>query len=134
MNRFRVLIRHESEVDFRFRLGRQNRFRSLPLPAAFAGAAGGRFTLGLRPEALALADQPGRDTIAVELAAITPLNEKSVLFMTMNDGRELLASEAGDREIARRPGPAHLSIDPAAILLFEQGSGRRFIPATSMGT
>ena len=107
---------------------------SLPLPAAFAGAAGGRFTLGLRPEALALADQPGRDTIAVELAAITPLNEKSVLFMTMNDGRELLASEAGDREIARRPGPAHLSIDPAAILLFEQGSGRRFIPATSMGT
>lgn len=99
------------------------------LPASYAAAAGGLYLLGLRPEALRLVEAPGPGTVAVELVAVTPLNEKSVLLLTVEGGEELLASEAGDRDEPRRTGPAHVAFDLDALLLFERESGRRFIPA-----
>lgn len=102
---------------------------AIRLPASYAGAAGGNYLLGLRPETLRLVDGPAPDAIAVELLAVTPLNEKSVLLLSMQGGEELLASEAGDRDEPRRTGPAHVALDLDAVLLFERDSGRRFIPA-----
>jgi hypothetical protein len=64
---------------------------------------------------------------------VTPLNEKSVLLFTMAGGNELLASEAGDRDVPRRTGPSRLALDLDALLLFDRDSGRRFIPADNMG-
>jgi hypothetical protein len=45
----------------------------------------------------------------------------------------LLASEAGDREIPRRTGPARIAIDLDAVLLFDRDSGMRFIPEDNVG-
>ena len=75
----------------------------------------------------------GPGTVAVDLVAVTPLNEKCVLLVTMEGGRELLASEAGDRDVPRRTGPSCLAVDLDAVLLFERDSGRRFIPAGNIG-
>src|SRR6204780_2498373 len=53
---------------------------AIRLPASYAAAVGGNFTLGLRPESLHLVDGHAPGTIAVDLVAVTPLNEKSVLL------------------------------------------------------
>lgn len=106
---------------------------TIRLPAGYAAAVGGNYLLGLRPETLRLVDGPAPDAIAVELLAVTPLNEKSVLLLSMEGGEELLASEAGDRDEPRRTGPAHVALDLDAVLLFERESGRRFIPAGNGG-
>ena len=106
---------------------------SIRLPASYAAAAGGSYMLGLRPESLYLVDGQAPGTIAVDLVAVTPLNEKSVLLFTMQGGSELLASEAGDREIPRRTGPARIAVDLDAVLLFDRNSGMRFVPADNMG-
>ena len=103
------------------------------LPASYAAAVGGNYMLGLRPESLHLVDGAPPGTIAVDLVAVTPLNEKSVLLFTMEDGNELLASEAGDREVPRCTGPSRLALDLDAVLLFDRACGRRFIPADNMG-
>ena len=102
---------------------------TIRLPAGYAATAGGNYLLGLRPDALRLVDGPAPGTIEVELVAVTPLNEKSVLLFTMHGGEELLASEPGDRDEPRRTGPAHVALDLDALLLFERETGRRFIPA-----
>jgi multiple sugar transport system ATP-binding protein len=106
---------------------------AIRLPEGYAAAAGGHYLLGLRPEALQLVDGQAPGTVAVDLVAVTPLNEKSVLLVTMEGGRELLASEAGDRDEPRRTGPSRLAVDLDALLLFERDSGRRFIPADDIG-
>src|ERR1700719_1678558 len=64
---------------------------SIRLPATYAGAAGGSYMLGLRPESLRLTEARAPGTIAVDLVAVTPLNEKSVLLLTTEGGDELLA-------------------------------------------
>jgi multiple sugar transport system ATP-binding protein len=104
---------------------------AIRLPPSYAAAAGGSYMLGLRPEALRLVDEPAAATIAADLVAVTPLNEKSVLLFTMQGGGELLASEPGDREMPRRTGAARLAFDPDDALLFDRDSGRRFVPAAS---
>jgi multiple sugar transport system ATP-binding protein len=103
------------------------------LPATYAGAAGGNYMLGLRPESLRLTEANAPGTIAVDLVAVTPLNEKSVLLLTTEGGHELLASEAGDRDIPRRAGPGRIELDLDAVLLFDRSSGRRFIPIGAIG-
>jgi multiple sugar transport system ATP-binding protein len=103
------------------------------LPATYAAAAGGNYLLGLRPESLHLTDANAPGTIAVDLVAVTPLNEKSVLLLTTESGSELLASEAGDRDVPRRAGPGRIALDLDAVLLFDRESGRRFVPIDDMG-
>jgi multiple sugar transport system ATP-binding protein len=106
---------------------------SIRLPATYAGAAGGSYMLGLRPESLHLTEANAPGTIAVDLVAVTPLNEKSVLLLTTESGNELLASEDADRDVPRRAGPGHLALDLDAVLLFDRESGRRFVPIDDMG-
>jgi multiple sugar transport system ATP-binding protein len=103
------------------------------LSASYAAAAGGTYLLGLRPESLRLVDGAAPGAIAVDVVAVTPLNEKSVLLLTMEGGREVLASEAGDRDEPRQTGPAHIAFDVDSVLLFDRASGQRFIPADDGG-
>jgi multiple sugar transport system ATP-binding protein len=73
-------------------------------------------------------EKPMADGFPVELEAVTPLNEKTLLLLRTNDGRELLASEAGDAAAPRRHGPAHARLDSEAVLLFDAASGKRILP------
>jgi multiple sugar transport system ATP-binding protein len=103
------------------------------LPAPYAAASGGSYMLGLRPEFLHLVEGNALGTLPVNLMAVTPLNEKSVLLLTTADGRELLASEAGDRDVPRSTGPVRIALDLDVVLLFDRSSGRRFVPRIQSG-
>ena len=103
--------------------------QSVALDPRYAQEDGREVMLGLRPEAIAVAEVAAPGALPAELAAVTPLNERVVMLLHLSDGRELLASapeEAGGE--TRRHGPAFVIFDPADILLFERDSGRRIEP------
>jgi len=101
---------------------------SVSLPPGFGDLAGKPCMLGVRAETIAVEDSSSPDSFAVEVVAVTPLNEKTLLLLRTNDGREVLASEAGTAEAPRRHGPAFARFDPSAALLFDGASGRRIAP------
>ncbi len=100
----------------------------VPLSRRYEHAAGRACMLGVRPEAILVDESPMADGFPVELEAVTPLNEKTLLLLRANDGRELLASEAGEDAAPRRHGVAHARFDPDALLLFDAASGERIPP------
>lgn len=104
---------------------------SLPIPVAYRHAIGKPCMLGLRPEAILVDDDRASDSFPVEVVAVTPLNEKTVLLLRTAEGAEILASEAGNRDETRRHGAARASFDPGAILLFDAGTGRRIPPQSA---
>ena len=88
--------------------------------------------LGLRAENIVVEDTAAPDSIPVEVVAVTPLNERTLLLLRTDDGREILASEAGTNEAPRRHGPAFARFDAEAILLFDPATGRRIVPSGGM--
>ncbi len=100
----------------------------LPIPKDYETAAGRNCMLGLRPEAIMVDNVPWPDAFPIDVAAVTPLNEKTLLLLRAHDGQELMASEAGLEEEPRRRGPAHARFDPNAVLLFDAESGKRIPP------
>ncbi len=98
---------------------------TVELGAAYSGAVGRAMLLGVRPENLCVVDQSGLGAFPVEVIAVTPLNEKSVLLMRTRDGREIFASEAGIENETRRPGPAYARFDLSRALVFDETSGAR---------
>jgi multiple sugar transport system ATP-binding protein len=101
---------------------------SLTLPPGYAHQVGNSCVLGLRPESIVVETMDSRESFAVDVVAVTPLNEKTLLLLRAADGREILASEAGTDEAPRRHGPAYARLDPGAALLFDAASGRRIPP------
>jgi len=101
---------------------------SVSLPPGFAHLAGRACVLGLRAEHVTVEDRISPESFPVEVVAVTPLNEKTLLLLRTGDGREILASEAGASEASRRHGPAFARFDPKTALLFESDSGRRIAP------
>ena len=101
---------------------------SLSLPPGYAHAVGKSCVLGLRAKSIAVEDKSSPEAFPVDVVAVTPLNEKTLLLLRAGDGREILASEAGTDEAPRRHGPAFARFDPGAALLFESASGRRIAP------
>jgi multiple sugar transport system ATP-binding protein len=79
----------------------------------------------LRAETIAVEDDNSLESLPVEVVAVTPLNEKTLLLLRVDDGREILAAEAGTDEAPRRHGPAFARFDLGAALLFDSASGRR---------
>ena len=88
-------------------------------------AAGRACIMGLRPGAIIVDDTPSSDGFPIDVAAVTPLNEKTLLLLRAHDGQELIASEAGTDEEPRRHEPAHARFDPNAVLLFDAENGER---------
>jgi multiple sugar transport system ATP-binding protein len=101
---------------------------SLTLPPGYAHQVGKSCVLGLRPESIVVETADSRESFAVDVVAVTPLNEKTLLLLRAADGREILASEPGTDEAPRRHGPAYARFDPGAVLLFDAASGRRIPP------
>jgi multiple sugar transport system ATP-binding protein len=101
---------------------------SLSLPLGFAHLVGKSCVLGLRAETIAVEDNNSPESFPVEVVAVTPLNEKTLLLLRADDGREILASEVGTDEAPRRHGPAFARFDSRAALLFDSASGRRVAP------
>ena len=90
--------------------------------------------LGIRPEAYRRSRcEPVAGAVPVELDAVTPLNERAVLFCAAGDGEELLASVPSDD--ALRFGRGHRTVwarsTPERVLLFDHASGARLAPAAA---
>jgi multiple sugar transport system ATP-binding protein len=104
---------------------------ALSLPVGYGHMAGKACVLGLRAENIVVEDTGSPESIPVEVVAVTPLNERTLLLLRTDDGREILASEAGTNEAPRRHGPAFARFNPESVLLFDPTSGRRVIPQSA---
>jgi multiple sugar transport system ATP-binding protein len=82
----------------------------------------------LRAENIFVEDTASPESVPVEVVAVTPLNERTLLLLRTNDGHEILASEAGTNEAPRRHGAAFARFDAESVLLFDPASGRRIAP------
>lgn len=87
---------------------------------AFSGCGGVQETLvGLRPDALTLAE-PGEPLAAsMSVVADTPLHDRHVLLLRASDGAELVASSR------TAPTAEAVWVKANGALLFDAGSGRR---------
>jgi multiple sugar transport system ATP-binding protein len=104
---------------------------ALSLPPGYGHMAGKACVLGLRAENIVVEDMATPESVPVEVVAVTPLNERTLLLLRTDDGREILASEAGTNEAPRRHGPAFARFDAEAVLLFDPASGRRIAPQSA---
>jgi multiple sugar transport system ATP-binding protein len=104
---------------------------ALSLPVSYGHVAGKPCVLGLRAENLVVEDMGTPESLPVEVVAVTPLNERTLLLLRTDDGHEILASEAGTNEAPRRHGPAFARFDAEAVLLFDPASGRRILPQSA---
>jgi multiple sugar transport system ATP-binding protein len=104
---------------------------ALSLPPGYGHMAGKACVLGLRAENIVVEDMGAPESLPVEVVAVTPLNERTLLLLRTDDGREILASEAGTNEAPRRHGPAFARFDAEAVLLFDPASGRRIVPQSA---
>jgi multiple sugar transport system ATP-binding protein len=104
---------------------------ALALPAGYDVLVGAGTVVGIRPEALAVSSTRVPGGFPVEIMAVMPLNEKSVLLLRTAEGQELLAAESGETAEVRRHGPAFASFDPAALLVFDEATGKRVAPAVN---
>jgi multiple sugar transport system ATP-binding protein len=104
---------------------------ALSLPPGYGHMTGKPCVLGLRAENIVVEDTTSPESIPVELVAVTPLNERTLLLLRTDDGREILASEAGTNEAPRRHGAAFARFDADAVLLFDPASGRRIVPQSA---
>jgi multiple sugar transport system ATP-binding protein len=104
---------------------------SIVLGTGYGNIGGRAVTLGIRPESLAPCPPDAENAVPVEVVAVTPVNERSVLLLATASGRELLAS----RPAQAQPIPAGSRIcvrfDPAHLMLFDRESGSRIRPLAS---
>ncbi|WP_434358714.1 ABC transporter ATP-binding protein [Parasalinivibrio latis] len=88
---------------------------------------GGSYVAGIRPEHLALSDQPGSGKLAMEVKAVTPVNEKTVVLMEGEDQLELVASIPSHQPSPARGSRIWVTVPTEQILLFEEASGLRVV-------
>jgi multiple sugar transport system ATP-binding protein len=101
---------------------------ALAMPKSYSHAIGKACVIGIRPESVLVEGAPTRESFPVEVVAVTPLNEKSVLLLRAMDGHELLAAESEENVETRRHGPACARFAQEAILVFDAASGLRIPP------
>jgi multiple sugar transport system ATP-binding protein len=104
----------------------------MPLSPRYAEAGGRDCLLGLRAEGVRIGAEARPGSAPVEVLALTPLNEKTVLLARTADGQEVLASVPSGAPVPE-PGPAYLTIDPEAALLFDCETGMRIAAAGEAG-
>jgi multiple sugar transport system ATP-binding protein len=100
---------------------------TLPLAASLSVHAGRGVVTGIRPEALAIVNGTGRaGDLTAAVAAVTPLNERTVLLLKSPSGWEFLASLPSSGEAIPEAGSrVRVEIRPAGLHLFDRETGRR---------
>lgn len=90
-------------------------------------AAEGPIQIGVRPEDVEVAMEPGEGAVPVELDAVTPLNVRAILLLKTAEGQELLANLTED-EAARFPRghrQVWARVRPERLLAFAAEGGQR---------
>ena len=92
--------------------------KTFPLPNRFPG---GLVTLGVRPEHVALAP----DGIPLQVELVEPLGSETLIHGRMADGAALLAKLPGAAPVG---DAVSVTLDPAALHLFDRETGNRIEP------
>jgi multiple sugar transport system ATP-binding protein len=95
------------------------------LGAADGGPEGQPCWLGVRPEDLTISPAPGDDTISARILANTPMHEKQVLLLRLDDGTEWLAALPSDAQHGAADNTVFIRFAPEAALLFDRTTGLR---------
>jgi len=95
------------------------------LAEGYGAAVGRECILGVRPEAIAFAEGP--NTVAVDVEAETPFNEKTVTLVLTKRRREILVSRPAGTP-GPVSGPASIALDATRAVLFDRATGRRIAP------
>jgi len=105
----------------------------IALPVADANLPVGDCVMGIRPEHVRFVENPEEGVIPVDIAAETPLNEKTVTLARTKTDQEILISRP-----AETPGPAmgdgYIVIDSSYVLLFDRDSGQHIKPSGDAST
>lgn len=105
----------------------------IALDPGYRAYAGGMVTIGIRPEAVVLANRPGvPGALAAVVEAVTPLNERTVLLLKAPSGWEFLASlPSWGTPIPEAGTSVDVNFLPSGFHLFDQDTGQR-IAATAV--
>jgi multiple sugar transport system ATP-binding protein len=95
------------------------------LGAAGGGPEGQPCWLGIRPEDLTISVAAGDDTIPARILANTPMHEKQVLLLRLDDGTEWLAALPPDAQQGAADNTVFIGFAPEAALLFDRTTGLR---------
>jgi multiple sugar transport system ATP-binding protein len=97
------------------------------LDPGYHAYAGAPVTIGIRPEAVVLANRSGvPGALAAVVEAVTPLNERTVLLLKALSGWEFLASlPSWGTPIPEAGANVEISFLPSGFHLFDQETGRR---------
>jgi multiple sugar transport system ATP-binding protein len=91
---------------------------TLPLPDG-VGSPAGPVILGVRPEDLAEGPRPGGATLRAEVVAVEPLGAETLLVLRLPGVDQDVTARVGRDARARRGEVAAVSLDPAALHLFD---------------
>lgn len=90
----------------------------------YAALAGRDVTFGVRPEAVSIVK--GGKGLAAKVAAVTPLNERTVLLLSTGGGLELLASLPSESpDIPSAGSDVHVAFADAGTHIFDVNTGER---------
>lgn len=90
----------------------------------YAALAGREVTFGVRPEAVSIVR--GGKGLAAKVAAVTPLNERTVLLLSTGGGLELLASLPSESpDIPNAGSDVHVAFADAGTHIFDVNTGER---------
>ena len=95
------------------------------LGAAEALPADRPYWLGVRPEHLDISIAAGEGAIRARVLAITPMHEKAVLLLRLEDGREWLASLRADAPKVAADDTVFVRFAQEAVQLFDRETGLR---------
>src|SRR5262249_6372400 len=103
--------------------------RIIACPQASRLGGGADCVAGLRPEHVAVHDEPVPGGIPFELDAVMPLNVRSILYLRGQEGQELLATIGeGAGRFRRGHRRVWATFAPEDVLLFDAGTGARVAP------
>jgi multiple sugar transport system ATP-binding protein len=83
------------------------------------------YWLGVRPEDLDISLSSGEDAIPARILAITPMHEKAVLLLRLEDGREWLAALRQDALKVAADDSVFVRFAQEAVQLFDRETGLR---------
>lgn len=83
------------------------------------------YWLGVRPGDLDISLSSGEDAIPARILAITPMHEKAVLLLRLEDGREWLAALRSDAPKVAAEDTVFVRFAQEAVQLFDQETGVR---------
>jgi multiple sugar transport system ATP-binding protein len=83
------------------------------------------YWLGVRPEDLDISFSSGEEAIPAQILAITPMHEKAVLLLRLEDGREWLAALRQDALKVAADDSVFVRFAQEAVQLFDRKTGLR---------